>query len=391
MNSRLTYIDILKTLIAFDTTSYKSNLALIAWAKNLCEEVGAITELVHHESFEKANLLVTFPAADGETKKNGLVFSAHTDVVPVKDQNWDSNPFHMEIKDGKAFGRGTSDMKGFIALILSQAKAISETKLSIPVHFALSYDEEVGCLGVPHLLKRMKKQGIEPRFCVVGEPTEMRIVNGHKGQLFHKCTVKGLESHSSLIDNGVNAIDYAVELITYIQGVAQRARTDGPQDTRFDPPFNSIHVGVIQGGTVNNIIPNHCEFQFEVRYLPGHYPSADIEEIKSYAENELLPRMRERAPKATITFDKLVDFPGLDVSEDCDLVTVSRQLTGANCASTVPFGAEAGHFQTAGIETIICGPGSIEQAHKANEFIALDQLERGQAFIRQMIGHFSAK
>lgn len=389
MNSRLDYIDILKTLIAFDTTSSKSNLALIAWAKNLCEEVGAITELVHHESFEKANLLVTFPASNKETKKGGLVFSAHTDVVPVKDQNWSTDPFHMHIEDGKAFGRGTCDMKGFIALVLSQAKAISETKLKVPFHFALSYDEEVGCLGVPHLLTRMKKQGIEPRFCVVGEPTEMRIVNGHKGQIFHKCTVKGLESHSSLIDNGVNAIDYAVELITYIQGVAQRVRVQGPHDTRFDPPFNSIHVGVIQGGTVNNIIPNHCEFQFEIRYLPGHYPGAEIEEIKNHAEKVLLPRMKERAPQATIKFEKLVEFPGLEVSGECELVELSRKLTGANCASTVPFGAEAGHFQTAGIETIICGPGSIEQAHKANEFITLDQLERGHQFIRQMIGRFS--
>ncbi len=383
MNAPPKTTDLLSQLISFDTTSRNSNLDFIEFVGALLEPYGIKTELTFDDKKKKANLFATL----GGGNQPGIVLSGHTDVVPVDGQNWSTDPFQTEITGDRMFGRGACDMKGFIAICLTKIEEILEADLATPIHFAFSYDEEVGCLGVTGLLDELKKKPIQPKACIIGEPTSMGVIRAHKGVLFKHCCVRGKSAHSSLVNQGVNAITVAAKIIAYVDAIQQRIQNEGPFDNEFDPPYTTLHCGVMHGGTVNNIIPNQCEFDFEIRNLPDESTLPLFEEIDAYIKTQLLPAMHAVSPDTGINWQTLSDAPGMDTPADDSLIPmISRLLDSTVAPGKVSYGTEGGYFQTAGIPTIICGPGSIEQAHKPNEFIDLAQLKKGERFITALIG-----
>ncbi len=376
----------IERLISFDTTSRDSNLALIDFVRDHLARHGIASETVPSEDGCKANLFATI----GPTDRAGVVLSGHTDVVPVDGQPWDSDPFRPVERDGRLYGRGTCDMKSFVAVCLALVPEMVAANPRLPIHLAFSYDEEVGCRGVRRLIDLLVRRGFRAQACIVGEPTGMRVVVGHKGKKSWKCVVHGHEAHSSLTHLGANAVEAAAEVVTRLKAMARRFRAEGPFDPMFEPPYTSVHTGTIHGGTALNIVPLRCEFDFEFRHLPGDDPDALFAEIKDFAEREVLPEMRAVRPDAGFDWQELSWIPGLNTREDDEVVAFAKTLTGANAVSKVAFGTEAGLFQMAGIPTIVCGPGSIEQAHKPNEFIALDQVAQCEAMLRRMIRRVSA-
>ncbi len=382
MNSQPKTTDLLSQLIGFDTTSRNSNLDFIEFVGAMLESYGIKPELTFDNEKKKANLFATL----GGGKQPGIVLSGHTDVVPVDGQDWHTNPFQTEITDGRMFGRGACDMKGFIAICLTKIEEILQADLAIPIHFAFSYDEEVGCLGVSALLEALKKKPIQPKACIIGEPTSMNVIRAHKGMLFKRCCVHGKSAHSSLVNQGVNAITVAAKIIAYVDSIQQRIANEGPFDSEFDPPYTTLHCGVMHGGTVNNIIPNQCQFDFEIRNLPNQSTLPLFAEIESYAKTELLPRMHAVSADTRIDWHNIGDYPGLDTPANDSLIPmISTLLDNHATPGKVSYGTEGGYFHNAGIPTIICGPGSIEQAHKPNEFIDLAQLEKGECFVTALI------
>jgi acetylornithine deacetylase len=371
----------LRRLIGYDTTSRDSNLALIDYVRSYLGDLGVACELVHDETGKKANLYATL----GPSDRAGVCLSGHTDVVPVDGQEWHTNPFELTEKDGRLYGRGTSDMKTWLAVALAYAPTFLKRGPETPIHLAFSYDEEVGCIGVRRLIEKLRDRPLRPIMCIVGEPTEMKVVRAHKGKHSYRCRVRGFEAHSSLTPHGVNAIEYAAAAIVNLRAMANRLRDNGPFDRAFDVPYTTIHTGVIHGGTQLNIVPKDCEFIFEFRHLPADDPEALFAEIKSYAETELKPAMRKIAPDAGFDWERLTVTPGLDTAEDEAVTSFAKGLTGANSTSKVAFGTEAGLFQKSGIPTIICGPGSIEQAHKPNEFIAIEQVAACEEVMERLI------
>jgi len=378
----------IERLIAFDTTSRDSNLALIDYVRGYLSEHGVASELVPSEDGRKANLFATI-GADGAARP-GVILSGHTDVVPVDGQPWDTEPFKVTERDGLLYGRGTSDMKSFVAVCLALVPDFVRARPKQPIHLAFSYDEEVGCLGVRRLIDQLVRRGLKAEACIVGEPTEMRIVIAHKGKKSYRCTVRGHEAHSSLTHLGVNAVEAAAEVVAKLKQMARRFRDQGPYDPMFEPPYTSVHTGVLRGGTALNIVPLRCEFDFEFRHLPADDPDALFAEVKNFAEREVLPEMQAVQPGTGFEWKELSHIPGLDTAEDDAVVGFAKALTGANATGKVAFGTEAGLFQQAGIPTIICGPGSIEQAHKPNEFIALDQVAQCEAMLRRLMARVSA-
>jgi len=375
-------LDILTDLIGFDTTSRVSNLALIDYIVSLLDGFGVKSELTYDRDGKKANLFATI----GSGRDPGIILSGHTDVVPVDGQDWTSDPFKTRIHDGRLYGRGSCDMKGFIAMCLSRVGDIQNADLQTPFHFAFSYDEEVGCVGVTGLLDALKDKPIQPKACIIGEPTSMGVIRAHKGMLFKRCCVTGKSAHSSMVDEGVNAVTVAAKTIAYIDGVAERIRENGPFDEGFSPPYTSLHCGVVHGGTVNNIIPNHCQFDFEIRHLPDHHPLPIFEEVEQFANTQLLPKMQAVSKEAGISWQTLAVFPGLNTPSDSSLVRQMSELLSTNEEpGKVSYGTEGGHFQSAGFPTIICGPGSIEQAHKPDEYIELDQLDKCGQFLTSLV------
>ena len=375
----MTALDLVKDLIAFDTTSRDSNLALIDYAQALLEKAGARCRRTFDASGHKANLFATFgPDGDG-----GFVLSGHTDVVPVDGQDWSSDPFKPEVRDGLLFGRGASDMKGFIGVALALASDIGKAKLKRPVHFALSYDEEVGCVGVKGLLDDLKVQKLKPALAIIGEPTLMKIVGAHKGgaKLLTRCC--GREAHSSGPEKGANAVMMAGEFVTLLDSVWDELRAD--QDPRFDPPHSTVQATVIHGGTAVNILAKEAEVTWEYRCLPDRDPHLIIERVKSRANAEVLPKYQRRAPEAALRTELQAQYPGLTMDEESPAILLARELTGANQVEAVAYGTEAGHFQSYGIPAVICGPGSIEQAHRPDEFCALSELEACEKFLRKVI------
>ncbi len=373
-------------LIAFDTTSRDSNLALIDYVQDYLRGHGVASELVPSEDGRKANLFATI----GAETRPGVILSGHTDVVPVDGQPWDTEPFKVTQRDGLLFGRGTSDMKSFVAVCLALVPDMVAAKPKQPIHLAFSYDEEVGCLGVRRLIDQLVKRGLQAQACIVGEPTEMRVVVGHKGKKSYRCTVHGHEAHSSLTHLGVNAVEAAAEVVAKLKSMARRFRDQGPYDQMYEPPYTSVHTGVIQGGTALNIVPLRCHFDFEFRHLPGDDPDKLFAEVKAFAEEQLLPEMRASQPHTGFEWQELSHIPGLNTADDEAVVGFAKALTGANATGKVAYGTEAGLFQQAGIPTIICGPGSIEQAHKPNEFIALDQVAQCEAMLKRLIQRMAA-
>jgi len=375
-------IAILERLVAFDTTSRNSNLELIDWVEAELGRHGVAARRIYDDDGGKANLLATIgPAGPG-----GYVLSGHTDVVPVDGQAWTSDPFRLTERDGRLYGRGACDMKGFLAACLSRLPAMVARPLARPIHLAFSYDEEIGCLGVPRLIADMLGQGLRPAACFVGEPTEMMVVVAHKTKRSLKARLVGKAAHSSLAPQGVNAVDYAARLVVFIREVAQRLAA-GPRDEAFDVPFSTAHTGTIHGGTVLNIVPEYCELTFEFRTLPGVDPDGLLGEVEAFAREVLEPEMRRVHPQASITIEATSAFPGLDTAADAEVTRLAKHLAGRNDHGKVAYGTEAGLFAAAAVPTVVVGPGSIEQAHKPDEFIAVAELDRCGAFVDRLIAH----
>jgi len=373
--------EMLQQLVGFDTVSAKSNLALIHWVQNYLKDYGIESHLIHDATKNKANL----HAVIGPQDKPGVVLSGHTDVVPVEGQAWDSDPFTLREHDGLLHGRGTCDMKGFIAVALAKVPEMVKRPLAAPVHFALSYDEEVGCVGVHGLVKHLEKLPVKPKLCVVGEPTSMKAITGHKGICDFDCIVRGKESHSSLAPYAVNAVESAAELVAHIKSIARRMASEGPFNKQFDPPFTTVHTGIMKGGTAVNIVPNNCEFAFEIRNIPEVDPESLLAEIRQYAFKTLEPRMKDIDPKTGFEFRARARAPSFDINNTHPAVELVLALSGANATEKVSFATEAGVFQNSGIPTVVCGPGSITQAHKPNEFVAIDQLTKCENFMDRLL------
>jgi acetylornithine deacetylase len=306
-------------------------------------------------------------------------------VVPVDGQAWDTDPFRAEIADDRLYGRGAADMKGFVGTALALASEFVASGLKQPLHFALSYDEEVGCIGVRELLSDLERAGIRPDSVIVGEPTSMRVVIGHKGKHGYRCTVRGLSCHSAYAPQGVNAVEAAAEVVAYLKSMARRFRDRGPHDALFDVTHTTVHTGVMQGGTALNIVPKQCSFDFEFRHLPGDDPHALLEEVKAFAEQTLLPEMQRVDPASGFEWEVLSVMPGLDVGTETPTARLALALTDFRDVGKVSFGTEAALFQQAGMPAVVCGPGSIEQAHKPNEYVSLDQLAQCEAFLRRLM------
>ena len=382
-------IDWLTRLIAFDTVSRHSNLALIDDVKAYCEQLGLTVDLTFNDTKNKANLFVTVPAGkDADEINHGLVLSGHTDVVPVDGQDWTSEPFTATIRGDKLYGRGACDMKGFIACaltLLPQAVKLSNVgQLRRPLHLALSFDEEVGCLGAPLLLADLKARGITPDYCIVGEPTNMTMVVAHKGIAVYRCRVHGKSAHSSLTAQGVNAISYASRLIGYVDELAQEISHRSDNDALFDVPYSTLSVGTIQGGTATNIVPNLCEFTFDYRDLP-HMTQDDILVPIAAKVAELSAQMQARAADTGIELLQEESVPAMTDSDSAELQALIIALTGDDTRHKVAYATEGGQFTNSGIPTIICGPGSIEQAHKADEYVALSEMARCDEFLQKLL------
>jgi acetylornithine deacetylase len=378
-------IEMTQRLVGYDTTSRNSNLTLIEFIRDYLDGYGVTSELVFDEAGAKANLYATI----GPQDQSGILLSGHTDVVPIDDQDWHTDPFELIAKDDRLYGRGSSDMKGFIATVLSLVPELVQRKLRTPIHLSFSYDEEVGCLGVRRLIGALAGRPNRPRLCIIGEPTMMQVGVAHKGKHTLRCQVHGHEAHSSLVHQGVNAIEAAAELIARLKEIARRKRDHGPFDPDFQPPYSTIHTGVIHGGTALNIVPRECTFDFEIRPLPGEDIEPMLAELRELAETRLLPEMRAVQPKSDIIIEERSAAPALSTPGDAEVTQLVAALSGANGTIKVPFGTEGGLFSAAGIPSIICGPGSIDQAHKPDEFVALDQIARCEAFLRRLMDRVS--
>ncbi|WP_028357425.1 acetylornithine deacetylase [Brackiella oedipodis] len=373
----------LKKLVGFDTTSRNSNLALIAEVQNYLDSFGIKHWLSKNPEGNKANLFATLPAHDGHTE-GGVILSGHTDVVPVDNQDWHSDPFVLTEKDGLLYGRGTCDMKGYLATALSLVPEFLAHKRHKPLHFAFSYDEEVGCMGAPVMLKELQNRQLHFDGCVVGEPSSMKVVVAHKGINLYRCDVHGHAAHSSLTPHGCNAIEYAARLICFIRQMADQFKAKGPFDKFFDVPFTSMTTNLIDGGIASNIIPEACSFQYEFRNLPVAPVSEIQSKIEQFIDNELLPDMRQEYPEAQIVLEKLGGAPFLDAAEKAAITQLARGLLNDKDTTKVAYGTEAGQFQEIGVPTIVCGPGSIQQAHKPDEFVSIEQLQLCDDFLRRL-------
>ena len=377
-------INRLSRLIAFDTTSRHSNLALIHDCADYLESLGLKPWLSHNADQSKANLFATIAAADGNTE-GGLILSGHTDVVPTDGQAWQSDPYRADIREGRLYGRGSADMKGFIAAVLAAAPAMVQAGLKRPLHIALSYDEEIGCLGAPVMIAELQKRGLTPEHCIVGEPTSMRMVVAHKGIHTFRCAVHGKAAHSSLTPQGVNAIEYAAKLIVFINELAGRLKARHDTDPDYDVPFSTLSVNTIAGGIAANIVPQLCEFEFDYRNLPHMSPADITAPIEAHIREVLQPQMQAVEAACRIDMRHGENVPAMPEAEAALLHDLITQLVQDSSRLKVAYATEGGQFQQAGIATVICGPGNIEQAHKADEFVELAQLARCDAFLHKLI------
>jgi acetylornithine deacetylase len=373
-------VEMIRRLIGFDTVSRNSNLGLIEWVRDYLKDLGVESRLTYDAEGGKANLFATL----GDPDTAGLVLCGHTDVVPVDGQPWDTDPFRAELREGRIYGRGSCDMKSFIACTLAWAPQLLRAGLRQPLHLAFTYDEEVGCVGVTTLLQDLKQAGIRPSGCIIGEPTGMQVMTAHKGMRVYRCCVRGVEAHSSLAPLAVNAIEYAARLVSFIRGLTDELRTAGNRDEKFAVPFTTLQTGTISGGTATNIVPRDCEFQFDMRYLPGSDPGELFGRIERYAEHSLVPEMRAVSKETGIRLELVADAPDLDTAEDDRMAYLGMQLAGNNALGRVGFATDGGHFHRAGIPTIVVGPGSIDQAHKPNEYIDLEQVAQCEHFLTRL-------
>jgi acetylornithine deacetylase len=380
-------VEMIRKLVGFPTVSRDSNLDLIEFVREYLRPYAAEVRVTFDEEKRKANLFATL----GPGKAGGIVLSGHTDVVPVDGQPWDTDPFRIAENGGRLYGRGTADMKSFIACALTLAPVCLERGLKTPLHLALSYDEEVGCLGIGRLLADLAHADIRPDSCIVGEPTMMKPVIAHKGKKSFRCTTRGLAAHSAYAPRGVNAVEAAVEAVAYLKQMARRHRDHGPFDKSFDVAHTTVHTGLIHGGTALNIVPHECVFDFEFRYLPGDDPETLLREFTEYVRSVLEPEMQAVDPAAGFDIRPLSEIAALDTGLETEVVALVQELTGNEEIGKVSFGTEGSQFQRAGMATVVCGPGSIEQAHKPNEYVTLDQIAQCEQFLRRLMDRICEK
>lgn len=375
--------EILARLVAFDTRSSLSNLDLIDYVAGYIRTHGVEPVLVPNEDGGKASLFATI----GPSEESGIALSGHTDVVPADAKDWTSDPFTLTARDGKLFGRGSCDMKGFLAAVLAAVPAFTAEKLAVPIHLVFSYDEEIGCAGVLPTIARMGVDLPKPQLCIVGEPTSMQVVDAHKGIAGFITTVRGKNAHSSLPQLGANAIIAAAELIGELSRIADELRERGDPSGRFDPGWTTLGVGLIQGGQAANIVPRDCRIVWEFRPLPGFSLPETMARLERFAETVVLPKLRVAAPEAAVVFEPRSQVPALHPEPGSVAETLTKKLARTNGTYAVSYGTEAGQFQRAGIPTVVCGPGSIEQAHAPDEFLAESQLAEAGAFMQRLLEH----
>lgn len=385
MSDRYSPKEMLAKLVAFDSTSYKSNLPLADFIADYLAGHGIESERVESAEGDKTNLFATI----GPEGVPGIALSGHMDVVPVTGQSWSSDPFTMREDDGKLYGRGTCDMKGFIACALAAAPDFAAADLKHPIHLAFSYDEEVGCVGVRSMIEMMGQHLPKPAIVIVGEPTAMKVVNAHKGIHAFETEISGRAAHNSMPHLGVNAIEYGAQFIAEIERLAAelRQRADGP---RFDTPFTSLTVATIAGGEAVNIVPRSCRIVWQFRDVPATDPDEIPRRLDAFAQEKLIPQMRATHAEANIETRKLNAVPAFDARDGSEAVSLALQLSGQNETGAVSYGTEAGLFEAADAPAVVCGPGTVDQAHIADEYLATDQLEECAAFLQRLIEHASA-
>ena len=372
-------LKILSDLIAFKTISGENNNSLINYCNEILNKLGATSFKTYDDEKKRVNLFATLKAKN-PGKKRSIIFSGHTDVVPVS-KDWNTDPFVATIKDEKVFGRGACDMKGFIACTLAYAPIFSKTNLDRDIHFSFTFDEETACQGAPLLINELKKKNMDSGICIVGEPTSMKIIDAHKGCYEYTTYFKGLAGHGSAPDKGINAVEYAVKYISKLIELREILKTKVPKNSIFDPPYTTIQIGGISGGIARNVIADKCQVDWEMRpviKVDGEFVN---NEMDKYVNTKLLPEMTKVFPKSLIKKEiigEIIGFNRLEKSEACEFIS---SLTGDNSREVVSFGTEAGLFQEIGISTVVCGPGSIEQAHKVDEFIKLDELKKCLKFL----------
>ena len=381
MKQTYTPREMIEKLIGIPTVSRDSNLELINFVSDYLGQFGVECRTVANDIGDKANLYATI----GPAEEGGIVLSGHTDVVPIDGQPWDTDPFSIVEKDGKLYGRGTCDMKSFYAIALARIPEMLEKGIKKPIHFALSYDEEVGCLGAPAMIEEMVSNVPRPSAVIVGEPTDMKVVVRHKGIMTFEAFIRGHEVHSSQQYRGVSAVMTAGRMIDKLRQMQEHNKASSDPDNGFVPHYTTLHVGQVRGGTAHNITARDAWFVCDIRVIAGQLPMDFLEEFKAWIEAEIVPEMQAVHPDTGVRLEPGLFVPGLDSDDGEVAVQLAKQLTGENSSEIVAYATEAGQFQQAGYSVVICGPGSIDQAHQPNEFITLDQVSRGTAFIDKLI------
>lgn len=374
-------IDILGTLIAFDTVSKNSNLALIQYVEQYLATHGINSTLIYNDEKTKANLYATI----GPSDTPGICLSGHSDVVPAQGQAWNYPAFELTRSAGRLYGRGTADMKSYLAVMLACVPLFVEHAQTIPFHFAISHDEEIGCVGVRSLIDYLERQTVKPLGCIIGEPTNMQLAVAHKGKQAWQVQVNGRAGHSALTHQGVNAVEFGARLVSYISQQAQRRQQSGPFNEQFTPPYSTIHTGTFQGGTALNIIPDQSVFDFEIRNIPQDQPEQFLTEFEQYSQTKILPEMHQVDKSTSINIRETVNYPALtERTEHLNFQQAIAQLLNTTDTKTLSFGTEGGLFQSIGIPTVVCGPGSMDQGHKADEYIEITQIEQCIKFMTRL-------
>lgn len=370
-------LELAQTLVRMNTVSDRSNLELIHFIRDHLARLGVTSRLTFNEDKTKANLFATL----GEGKPAGIILSGHTDTVPWDGQAWTMDPLSALVQDGKLYGRGSADMKAFIGIAVSQAEQFLNSDAPFAIHYAFSYEEEIGCFGVKELIADLREANIKPLACIVGEPTSMVPAIAHKGVYRYKCCVRGKEAHSSLTPHSVNAIEMAARVVGRLRDMGEGFAREEPRYEGFDVPFSTTSVGQFHGGIADNVVPRDAEFRYEFRDLPTANAAQMQAEVVAYAKS-LEPGMKQVAPAAGFDFETICEIPSFLGSKDDPVTRLAQQLAGEQGTTLVAFGTEAGLFKNAGISTVVCGPGSIRQAHQPDEYVSLEQLARCEAFMQ---------
>ena len=384
-SKNLSSIEILEKLISFPTISKTPNIELINWVSELLGSFGIRSTILRNEDGSRANLFAT----SSDTLEPGIMLSGHTDVVPTDGQNWHTNPFELKQSGGKLFGRGTADMKGFCASAIRIMCEASNKKLNTPLHLALSFDEEIGCIGVRSLIEMLKTSPVKPKMCIVGEPTLLAVASGHKGKIALQTTCKGIEGHSALAPLALNAIHLGTDFVNIVREVQKEIINKGNEDNDYDVPYTTLHVGKMNGGVALNIVPNICTIDWEIRNLANDSTETILTRVKELVELKL---QEYKNPEAEIFWQETFSYPGLGTDINSEIINFVRSLTGTNNTIKVAFGTEGGLFhKEVGIPTVVCGPGSMLQGHKPNEFITIEQMDRCDLMMANLLSSLKEK